>query len=168
MKKPDIAVIMGSDSDLPIMRECLEVLDRFGVSYEVNVMSAHRTPEKVSRYAKSARRLGIKIIIAGAGSAAHLAGVIAAHTTVPVIGIPIASSDLNGMDALLSTVQMPSGIPVATVAIGKAGATNAAILALEILSLSSKKIKLRLDAHKRDLAKKVEIKNSKLKNALKA
>ena len=163
MKKPEIAILMGSDSDLPIMQACLDTLSKFKVKYESHVMSAHRTPRAVSTFAAKARKRGIKVIIAGAGGAAHLAGVIAAHTTLPIIGIPLASSDLKGLDALLSTVQMPSGIPVATVAIGKAGATNGALLALQILSLSDKKVEKALDEFKRELVSKVEDKNRKLR-----
>ena len=164
--KNDIAIIMGSDSDLPIVEECLHVLDEFKIKYSANVMSAHRTPNDVAAFASTARKNGIKVIIAAAGGAAHLAGVIAAHTTLPVIGIPIASTSLDGIDSLLATVQMPSGIPVGTVAIGKAGAYNAALLALQILSLSNKRIKLLLDKYKKDLVKKVHKKNANLQSKL--
>ena len=135
MKSVQVAVVMGSDSDLPVMRACISTLSEFNISYEVHVMSAHRTPHEVSVFARGARKRGVKVIIAGAGSAAHLAGVIASHTTLPVIGVPLASSDLKGLDALLATVQMPAGIPVATVALGKGGAKNAGVLACQILAL---------------------------------
>jgi phosphoribosylaminoimidazole carboxylase PurE protein len=162
-KKPVVSVIMGSDSDLSVMSEALESLKKFGLNYEVKVLSAHRTPDKAASFAKSAKKRGIKVIIAGAGGAAHLAGVTAAHTTLPVIGVPITSA-LDGLDSLLSTVQMPSGIPVATVAIGKAGATNAGILAAQIIGVSDAKVAKKLADHKKELVKKVEAKNRKLKN----
>src|SRR5262252_845881 len=136
MSKPQVSIVMGSDSDLEIMREAGKALDDFGIAYELDVTSAHRSPDRSADFAKKAAERGIKVIIAGAGGAAHLAGVIAAHTILPVIGVPIPSTSLNGMDSLLSTVQMPAGIPVATVAIGKAGATNAGILAAQILGLA--------------------------------
>ena len=141
MKK--IAVIMGSDSDLPVVQKAIDVLDEYGVPYEVHVYSAHRTPEQSREFALNARENGFGAIIAAAGKAAHLAGAIAANTTLPVIGIPVKSSTLDGLDALLSTVQMPSGIPVATVAID--GAANAALLAVQILSVSDAEIASRLD-----------------------
>ena len=162
-KKPVVSVIMGSDSDLPVMSEALTVLKKFGLGYEVKVLSAHRTPDKAATFAKGAKKKGIKVIIAGAGGAAHLAGVTAAHTTLPVIGVPITSA-LDGLDSLLSTVQMPSGIPVATVAIGKAGATNAGILAAQIIGVSDAKVAKKLVEYKKELIKKVEAKNKKLKN----
>ena len=167
MKNFDVAVLMGSDSDVPIMSECMNVLSEWKVSYEAHILSAHRTHHEVSMFSKGARKRGIKVLIAGAGGAAHLEGVVASQTTLPVIGIPIASSDLNGLDSLLSTVQMPSGIPVATVAIGKAGAHNAALLALQILSLSNQRIRLLLDKHKMNLVKKIKTKNLKFKKMIK-
>ena len=133
--KPLIAVIMGSASDSDVMKGCVDVLKEMSIPHEVKILSAHRTPEQTRQYAATAAERGIQVIIAGAGWAAHLAGAIAAQTTLPVIGIPIDSSPLNGMDALLSTVQMPSGIPVATVALGKGGAKNAAVLGAQILGL---------------------------------
>ena len=136
MSKPQVSIVMGSDSDLDIMREAAKALEDFGIAYEIDVTSAHRSPERTADFARKAAGRGIRVIIAGAGGAAHLAGVIAAHTTLPVIGVPIPSTPLNGMDSLLATVQMPAGIPVATVAIGKAGATNAGILAAQILGLA--------------------------------
>lgn len=156
MSNPKIAIIMGSQSDLETMNEAVNLLKEFGVSYEVRVLSAHRTPEEVAKFAKDARKNGIKVIIAGAGGAAALAGVIAAHTTLPVIGVPIETSSLNGLDSLLSTVQMPGGVPVASMAIGKAGAKNAAIFALEILGASDAELEKKLEAYKKSLAKKVK------------
>ncbi|MBD3379014.1 MAG: 5-(carboxyamino)imidazole ribonucleotide mutase [Candidatus Omnitrophica bacterium] len=156
---------MGSDSDLPVMKEAASALEKFGIAYEIKVMSAHRTPDMSADFARNARKKGRKVIIAGAGGAAHLAGVIAAHTTLPVIGVPITSA-LDGLDSLLSTVQMPSGIPVATVAIGRAGATNAGILAAQIIGTSSKPMEKRLKAHKRELVRKVQAKNRKLEKQL--
>jgi 5-(carboxyamino)imidazole ribonucleotide mutase len=155
---------MGSDSDLEIMREAGKALEGFGIAYEMDVTSAHRSPQRTSEYARNAAGRGIKVIIAGAGGAAHLAGVIAAETTLPVIGVPIPSSSLQGMDSLLATVQMPAGIPVATVAIGKAGATNAGILAAQMLALADPEIAKKLAAHKEKLARGVEEKSKKLKS----
>src|SRR5690349_1941379 len=154
---------MGSDSDLEIMREVGKALEEFGIGYEMDVTSAHRSPERTADFARKARERGIRVIIAGAGGAAHLAGVIAAHTTLPVIGVPIPSSSLQGMDSLLATVQMPAGIPVATVAIGKAGATNAGILAAQMLALSDPELAKKMQAHKEKLAKGVEEKSAKLR-----
>jgi len=154
---------MGSDSDLEIMREAAKALEEFGIAYEMDVTSAHRSPARTAEFARAAAGRGIKVIIAGAGGAAHLAGVIAAETTLPVIGVPIPSSSLQGLDSLLATVQMPAGIPVATVAIGKAGATNAGILAAQMLALSDAEIVNRLEAYKRKLARGVEEKSRKLK-----
>ena len=156
MINPKIAIIMGSQSDLETMSEAVNLLKEFGVSYEVRVLSAHRTPEEVAKFAKDARKNGIKVIIAGAGGAAALAGVIAAHTTLPVIGVPIETSSLNGLDSLLSTVQMPAGVPVASMAIGRAGAKNAAIFALEILGASEADTEKKLESYKKSLAKKVK------------
>jgi phosphoribosylaminoimidazole carboxylase PurE protein len=153
-KKPLVGVVMGSKSDADVMKGCLEQLEEFRIPYEVRVISAHRTPDHTREFAESASRRGIEIIIAGAGWSAHLAGVIAAHTLLPVIGVPIDSSSLKGLDALLSTVQMPTGIPVATVAIGKGGAKNAAILAAQILSLKHKEIATSLKSYRKNLTKK--------------
>jgi 5-(carboxyamino)imidazole ribonucleotide mutase len=166
MSEPLVSIVMGSDSDLEIMREAAKALDDFGISYEMDVTSAHRSPDRTAGYAREAAQRGIRVIIAGAGGAAHLAGVIAAHTILPVIGVPIPSTSLNGLDSLLATVQMPAGIPVATVAIGKAGATNAAILAAQILALSDQKLAKKLDDHKKKLANGVEEKSAKLKKSL--
>jgi phosphoribosylaminoimidazole carboxylase PurE protein len=166
MSEPLVSIVMGSDSDLEIMREAAKALDDFGIPYEMDVTSAHRSPDRTAKYAKDASQRGIRVIIAGAGGAAHLAGVIAAHTTLPVIGVPIPSTPLNGLDSLLATVQMPAGIPVATVAIGKPGATNAGILAAQILGLSDQKLARKLDDHKKELASGVEEKSAKLKKSL--
>jgi len=139
-----VAVVMGSPSDKPIMAECTRHLEYFGISTEEFILSAHRTPDETAQFAKGARDNGIKVIIAGAGMAAHLPGVLAAHTTLPVIGVPLPGSELNGVDALYSMVQMPSGVPVATMAIGKAGAINAAVFAVKILAVADDNINKRL------------------------
>jgi len=165
MSKPQVSIVMGSDSDLEIMREAAKALDDFGIAYEIDVTSAHRSPDRTAEFARQAASRGIRVIIAGAGGAAHLAGVIAAHTTLPVIGVPITSV-LNGLDSLLATVQMPAGIPVATVAIGKAGATNAGILAAQIMALADSSLADKMTAHKQKLAKGVEEKSKKLKASL--
>ena len=164
MSKPLVGILMGSDSDLPIMEEASKILDKFGVGHEVVVSSAHRSPERTRKYVLGASKRGIKILIAGAGGAAHLAGVIAAETTLPVIGVPIGSSALNGLDALLSTTQMPGGISVAGMAIGKAGAKNAGVLAIQILALSDKNLHQKLLKFKKDQAREVERKSQKLKS----
>jgi len=161
-----VSIVMGSDSDLEIMKETGKALEGFGISYEIDVTSAHRSPARTAEYASKAAERGIRVIIAGAGGAAHLAGVIAAHTTLPVIGVPIPSTSLQGMDSLLATVQMPAGIPVATVAIGKPGATNAGILAAQILGLADSGIAQKLTNHKNKLAQGVEEKSAKLKQSL--
>jgi 5-(carboxyamino)imidazole ribonucleotide mutase len=161
--KPVVSIVMGSDSDLEIMRECAKALDGFGIAYDMDITSAHRSPARTNEYARNAAGRGIKVIVAGAGGAAHLAGVIAAETTLPVIGVPIPSSSLQGLDSLLATVQMPAGIPVATVAIGKAGATNAGILAAQMLALSDEQLAQKLRQHKENLARGVEEKSKKLK-----
>jgi len=162
MSKPLVSIVMGSDSDLEIMREAGKALEGFGITYEIDVTSAHRSPDRTADYARNAAERGIRVIIAGAGGAAHLAGVIAAHTTLPVIGVPIPAT-LNGLDSLLATVQMPAGIPVATVAIGKPGATNAGILAAQIIGVADSAVAQKLHAHKEKLAKGVEEKSKKLK-----
>ena len=164
--KVSVAILMGSDSDLEIMREAAKTLDSFGVSYDMKVLSAHRSPELVSDYVKAAPKNGIKIFIAGAGGAAHLAGAIAAKTTLPVIGIPIPTQVSGGLDSLLSMVQMPRGIPVATVAVGKSGAANAAILAVQMLALCDPALAQKLKLHKESLVKSVQAKNEKLKAEL--
>ena len=162
--KPLVGIVMGSDSDLEIMRETASVLKKFGVPYEMTVASAHRSPLRASEYARTAMERGIKVIIAGAGHAAHLAGAMSAYTILPIIGIPIDSSCLKGLDSLLSTVQMPPGIPVATVSIGKPGAVNAGILALQILALSDTTIQNKLLDYKHELAKQVEEKARKIES----
>ena len=166
MSKPLVSIVMGSDSDLDVMREAATALEGFGISYEIDVTSAHRSPERTAVYAQKAASRGIRVIIAGAGGAAHLAGVIAAHTSLPVIGVPIPSTALNGLYSLLATVQMPAGIPVATLAIGKPGATNAGILAAQILALSNASLAKKLRGHKDKLANSVEEKSRKLKITL--
>ena len=160
--RPVVGIVMGSDSDLPVMRAAAEFLDWAGVTWEMSINSAHRTPEEAAAYARTARERGLKLIIAGAGMAAHLAGVLAAHTNLPVIGVPLDASSLNGLDALLSTVQMPPGIPVATMGIGKAGAKNAAVLAVRILAISDPTLAARLEQHVRDMAEQVAAKNRAL------
>ena len=147
-EKPLVGIIMGSKSDLETMQETMAILDELLISYEANVVSAHRTPDKMFEYAELARERGIKVIFAGAGGAAHLPGMVAAKTTLPVIGVPVQSRALNGMDSLLSIVQMPGGIPVATVAIGKAGAKNAGLLAASMLSTSYDSIATKLDEYR--------------------
>lgn len=158
MKK--VAIIMGSDSDLPVVEKAIETLKKYEVPYEVHVYSAHRTPVEARDFALNARKNGFGVIIAAAGKAAHLAGTIAANTTIPVIGIPVKSSTLDGLDALLSTVQMPSGIPVATVAID--GAANSALLAIEILSVSDEELAAKLDAERKKSAETVLEKDRKI------
>jgi phosphoribosylaminoimidazole carboxylase PurE protein len=154
-KTPLVGIVMGSDSDLPVMEEAERILNQFRVPYEITLSSAHRSPDRTQRYAKSAEERGLEVIIVGAGAAAHLAGVIASKTTLPVIGVPIDASPLKGMDSLLSTVQMPGGIPVATMAIGKAGARNAAILAIQILALKSPQLRVALKEYKEQLEQAV-------------
>ena len=153
--KPVVAVVLGSDSDWETVAHAAETLKKFGVPFEVRVCSAHRTPDAAAKLAKGAAARGLKVIIAAAGSAAHLGGVLAAHTPLPVIGVPMKGGALDGLDALLATVQMPAGIPVATVALGKAGAVNAALLAVQILALNKASLRAKLAVHKATLAKKV-------------
>ncbi|NLI29776.1 MAG: 5-(carboxyamino)imidazole ribonucleotide mutase [Nitrospiraceae bacterium] len=160
MAKPQVLILMGSDSDLPVMEKAAEVLQEMGVAYQMDISSAHRLPDKTAEYAKNARERGIEVIIAGAGMAAHLAGVIAAHTTLPVIGVPLKSGALAGMDALYSTVQMPPGIPVATVAID--GAKNAAYLACSILSIKYPAIAKKLESSRASTRKELEKKSAQL------
>jgi phosphoribosylaminoimidazole carboxylase PurE protein len=161
-KKPLVAVIMGSDSDLPVMKEASKILSDFNIPFELKVLSAHRSPDLAAKFAKSAREKGLKVIIAGAGGAAHLAGVIASHTTLPVIGVPIESKYLKGIDSLFSTVQMPGGIPVSCMSIGKSGAKNAAIAAAEILGTSDRKVQKALEGFKKGMEKKIKKKNKDL------
>lgn len=167
MSKESVSILMGSDSDLEVMQECADVLKDFGIEFNMQVLSAHRTPELVAQFAATAAKEGCKVIIAGAGGAAHLAGAIAANTTLPVIGVPLAATALNGMDALLATVQMPAGVPVATVAVGKPGARNAALLAVQILSLLDKELAAKLEKYKSTMTEKCQEKNKKLQEKLK-
>jgi phosphoribosylaminoimidazole carboxylase PurE protein len=162
MAKPIIGIIMGSDSDLPVMNQACEILDKFGVVYEVKITSAHRTPDFMASYSKNAHKRGIKVIIAGAGGSAHLPGMSAAYSPVPVIGVPVETKTLKGLDSLLSIVQMPYGVPVATVAINNA--RNAALLAVEILGTSDKKLLARIIKFKSDIEKESLSKNKKLNN----
>jgi phosphoribosylaminoimidazole carboxylase PurE protein len=161
-KKTLVAIVMGSDSDLPVMGEATKVLDEFQIPWEMNVASAHRSPERAAKFATQAADRGIEVIIAGAGGAAHLAGVIASHTILPVIGVPM-ESPLMGLDSLLSTVQMPAGVPVATVAVGKAGARNAGVLAAQILAKKLPALKKSLLRYKASLATKVEEQDRKIR-----
>jgi len=161
--KAVVGILMGSDSDLPVMQEAADILKKFGVPYEMTVSSAHRTPARTAKYAKTAAQRGIKIIIAGAGSAAHLAGFIAAETTLPVIGVPIDAGPLKGLDALLSTVQMPGGVPVAAMAIGKAGAKNAGVFAAEVLALSDESLAGKIKDYRKEMVKQVEQKARNIK-----
>ena len=160
--KPLVGIIMGSDSDLPVMQEAAKVLKQFEIPYEIGVYSAHRSPRRTHDYVRSARERGLRVIIAGAGSSAHLAGVAAAATTLPVIGIPIDSSPLSGLDSLLSIVQMPPGVPVATMGVGKSGATNAAVLAMQILALGDEKLVKKLEEYKERLEKTVAEKSVRI------
>lgn len=168
MNGPKVAVVLGSDSDLPVIREMLDLLKEFGVAYEVTISSAHRSPARTHHYAVELEARGVQVVIACAGAAAHLAGVIAAETILPVIGVPIDSSPLQGLDALLSTSMMPAGIPVATMGIGKMGAANAAVLAAQILARGDAALAERLRAYKRKLADRVEQKDLELQKALDA
>ena len=165
MKKPLVGIIMGSDSDYSVMEETSQILDRLGVPHDVLVASAHRSPERTRNYTKNAKRRGMKILIAGAGGAAHLAGMLAAESTLPIIGVPIDSTSLSGLDSLLSTAQMPGGVPVATMAIGKPGARNAGILAAQILALTDENLNSRLLKYKKEQAKEVERKSKNLKSS---
>lgn len=162
-----VSILMGSDSDLDVMMEAAKTLEKFGVGYEIDVTSAHRSPERTRRIVAEAPGRGVRVFIIGAGAAAHLAGVVAAESVLPVIGVPLDSSALRGVDALYATVQMPAGIPVATMAIGKAGATNAAIFAIEILALADEALQGKLQEHKRKLAEGVEQKSAALRDRLK-
>lgn len=166
MQEPDpcplVGIVLGSDSDLPIMEGAGEVLRQFGVRYEMRILSAHRSPEQTAEYARSAADRGLQVLIAGAGWAAHLAGALAAQSILPVIGVPIDSSPLNGIDALLATVQMPSGIPVACMALGKGGAKNAAFFAVAILALESPQLAHQLLQYRQDLARQVLEKDARL------
>ena len=162
MEKVSVGIVMGSDSDWPLVKKACETLDKFGVGYETRVISAHRTPDIALEYSKSAEERGIKVIIAAAGGAAHLGGVLAAGTVLPVIGIPVAGGALNGLDALYATVQMPSGVPVATVAVGSAGPVNAALLAVQILGTADEALRAKFHEHKRILREKVAAANDNI------
>jgi 5-(carboxyamino)imidazole ribonucleotide mutase len=162
-QQPLVGILMGSDTDLPVMAETAQTLKKFGVPFEIEITSAHRSPARTSEYARSAIQRGLKVIIVGAGGASHLAGVIAAETTLPVIGVPMATTTLAGLDALLSTVQMPGGVPVACTAIGKPGAINAAIFAVEIIATSDEGLAAKLAEHKEELARSVAEKSQKVK-----
>src|SRR5687767_3723283 len=162
MSQISVLILMGSDSDAPVMQAAADVLRGFDIACDMTVASAHRSPERVLRLVREAPQRGVKLFIVGAGAAAHLAGVVAAHTILPVIGVPIDSSALNGLDALLSTVQMPPGVPVATVSIGKPGATNAAVLAAQILAVGDAAMATKLTDYKKKLAEKVEAAAAKL------
>ncbi len=152
MNGPAVAVVMGSKSDAEVMQDCLDILDKLGIACETQVMSAHRTPDKVRQFAQSAAERGIQVIIAGAGGSAALPGIIKAYTWLPVIGVPLASSELKGVDALMAIAQMPPGVPVATMAVGKWGARNAALLAAEILALSDRKVRKAYEAYRQEMA----------------
>lgn len=158
-KRPVVGIVLGSDSDLPVMQEAAKVLDEFGVGHEIRIASAHRSPAKTAEHARTALRRGLRVLIAGAGGAAHLPGVLAAGTTLPVIGVPIDSSPLAGLDALLAIAQMPGGVPVATMAIGRAGARNAALFAVAILAVGDPALQRRLTAYRVRLAAEVEKKD---------
>ena len=162
MENPQVGIVMGSDSDWPLVKKACETLDRFGVAYETRVISAHRTPDVALDYSKTAEERGLKVVIAAAGGAAHLGGVLAAGTVLPVIGIPVAGGALNGLDALYATVQMPSGVPVATVACGSAGPVNAALLAVQILGTADPSLREKCRAHKQELREKVAAANSRI------
>lgn len=160
-EKPLVSIVMGSDSDLPTMAETAKVLQQFGIPFELEVASAHRTPERVHELASTASDRGIKVMIAAAGGAAHLAGVVAAFTTLPVVAVPLAATPLGGMDALLATVQMPPGVPVASMALDKWGATNAGIFAVQILATADPALRQKLSAYKQQMAKSVTEKNAR-------
>lgn len=159
---PLVAILMGSDTDLPVMQHAADELKKFGIPHTMEVVSAHRSPERTAAFARSARERGLKILIAGAGASAALAGALAAETTLPVIGVPLATSPLVGFDALLSTAMLPAGVPVATMAVGAAGATNAAVLAAQMLALADAELARKLADYKKDLVRKVEEKSKKL------
>lgn len=163
---PDVLILMGSDSDLPVMEECTKVLQKFGVAFEMHISSAHRSPERTGELARTAAGRGVKVIIAGAGMAAHLAGVVAAETVLPVIAVPLPGGALNGLDALYAMVQMPGGIPVATMAIGKAGAKNAGLFAVQILALGSPELAERFVAYKQAMADDVAARDADLQRRL--
>ncbi|MBJ6727014.1 5-(carboxyamino)imidazole ribonucleotide mutase [Geomesophilobacter sediminis] len=165
MNNPAVLIVMGSDSDLPTMEEAAKVLDEFGVPYEMRISSAHRSPKRTAQLAHEAAGRGVQLVIAAAGMAAHLAGVVAAETTLPVIGVPMGGGALSGIDALYATVQMPGGIPVATMAVGKAGAKNAGIFAVQILSLRDPELTKKLIAYREQMAAEVERKDNELQKS---
>ena len=165
MIQPKVAIVLGSDSDYPIIQDMIKILKDFGIEHEVAISSAHRSPDRTHRYAAALEERGIQVVIACAGAAAHLAGAIASHTSLPVIGVPIDSSPLRGLDALLSTSMMPAGVPVATMGIGKAGASNAAVLAAQILARSDPSLLKRLRKYKKQLADRVEHQDKALRKA---
>ena len=167
-RKPVVGILMGSDSDWPKIQKAAEALDEFGVAYEVRVMSAHRTPQVVADYAAEAGGRGLKVIIAAAGGAAHLAGVVAAHTTLPVIGLPVPTPDLGGLDSLLSTVQMPGDVPVACMAVGMGGPRNAGLFAVQILATADERLRAQLAEFKRGLTAKIAAKDAELQQRLQA
>jgi len=158
-----VGILMGSDTDLPVMKEAAATLKKFGVPFEIDIMSAHRSPARTSEYARTAVERGLKAIIVGAGGAAHLAGVVAAETTLPVIGVPLSTTSLQGLDSLLATVQMPGGVPVACTAIGRAGAVNAAVLAVQIIATSDSAMARKLVEYKKELARGVMEKSEQVK-----
>jgi 5-(carboxyamino)imidazole ribonucleotide mutase len=162
MSEIKVGIVMGSDSDWPLVKKACETLDRFGVGYETRVISAHRTPDVALEYSRTAEERGLEVIIAAAGGAAHLGGVLAAGTVLPVIGIPVAGGALNGLDALYATVQMPGGVPVATVAVGSAGPVNAALLAVQILGTADAGLRAKFHAHKEELRAKVAAANDRI------
>jgi phosphoribosylaminoimidazole carboxylase PurE protein len=167
-KAPQVAVVMGSDSDLPVMEAAVETLRTFGVPFEVRVLSAHRSPQALEEFAVQAESRGFQVLIAAAGGAAHLAGVLAARTALPVIGVPMPTDGAGGLDSLLSTVQMPAGVPVACMGIGKSGATNAAVLAVQILAASDPRLRQALHDHKARLAEQVQAQDAGLQQRLKS
>ncbi len=164
---PKVAIVMGSDSDWPKIKAVKEALDEFGVACEVRVMSAHRTPHVVAEFATNAAQRGIQVFIAAAGGAAHLAGVVAAHTTLPVIGLPVPTAELGGLDSLLSTVQMPGDVPVATVAVGMGGPRNAGLFAVQILATADENLRAKLTEFKKKLGEKIAAKDAKFQESLK-
>lgn len=165
-EQPRVSILMGSDSDLPVMAEAARNLERLGVPFELHVTSAHRSPERTVEIVRDGERRGVQVFIAGAGAAAHLAGVVAAHTTRPVLGVPLASSDLQGLDSLLATAQMPAGVPVGTLALGRAGAANAAWLAASILALADADLAARLAEHRGRMSEQVAAKSRRAREKL--
>ena len=166
VSQPKVAIVLGSDSDFPVIQDMIKILKDFGIEHEVTISSAHRSPDRTHQYTGALEERGVQVVIACAGAAAHLAGVIAAQTILPVIGVPIDSSPLNGLDALLSTSMMPAGIPVATMGIGKAGASNAAVLAAQILARNDGSLANRLRQYKKQLAERVEKKDQELRKTM--